>query len=345
MWIKIKTATNGHVGYTDGAEVFIADTLKTEEHELVLVHEKAHVLLQHHHRSRKIEKIDHRLWNVACDIEIAKHIYTSKDEEVITAIRSNLKCGITSEHAKQYPTCTYAEEFYDILKQKQDQKDKELEDAFNAMSDEEKKEVAKIVATGRATIAEERQAETTRQYAKNFSAKNFKLKPSLAGVIDTMLPYSRIARRKTYARVARKSQEPFFAKGVKHIRKIPKILIYVDCSGSFTPEKTRVAREALDKILVKYRSSIKADVRYFSDEVSASPIEGGGTNYLAVLEDVMEHRPEISIVLTDDDSNHIAEGYTGHLEVTEHSKLLVIPIGCATTWLAGVVKGARESQV
>lgn len=337
-WIKVSDKKTSAIGYTNGAEIVISSALSTDEREVVLWHEKSHILLQHTLRLPEAQKVDRFMWNVACDLEIARHMYTADHEWVIKKPRSRLTGGIVHADTEKYPGCEFAEEFYNALIEQADNKGLSPIDSLgDAEKETLKGEVAKALRELSEEAAQKASATAIQQHKESLA--RFRLRLSLAGEMDAVLAYGKAVRRRTYARPSRRVTGEFLAKGTKSILKVPKVIVYVDCSGSFTPEKTQTARARLSQILLRYRSSVTKDVKYFSDKVFSevdSPYAGGGTNYMDVLADINDCRPEVAVILTDADRNADLPQLAGG------TKVIVIPIGCSATWLASAIPNAVE---
>ena len=105
-------------------------------------------------------------------------------------------------------------------------------------------------------------------------------------------------------------------------------MIYIDRSGSFTPEKTDKVQVYIDKIISRYGRLIEKHFRYFGDSElrSIDNKAGGNTPYDLVIQDINTQKAELNIVITDDDS---ARGCGNTKE-----KVWCIAIGCEATSLS-----------
>lgn len=350
------------IGYTDWSAVHISWLVPAGSDAYLTLHkhECGHIWLQHQLRTADMRKawpepLDRRLWNIALDMEIAKHLYSDVDRAVIEAPRSWLNGGITQKHCEQYPDCQYAEEYYAALLEKpleDDGADSHDGDAMpedgdgdgagqsepdaakdrEPMSGDQLRQLvdAAVDAAGE-LMAAHNEATATKE------AKKYRPRPTLASVLDHKLGRPALDRVASYRRPPRHEREGgIIRKGVVLKRTAPRVMIYVDRSGSFTPAKTAAAEDALKAILRKYRASVQADTWRFSDYVSSAECPSGGTNYAAVLEHIENHNPELAIVVTDDD--HCPVG----LKLKDARKrIVVIPVGCSATNLARVI-GATE---
>ncbi len=164
-------------------------------------------------------------------------------------------------------------------------------------------------------------------------AKTYKPpRPSLGSELEAALSRIGTKRERSYRREARREGvDPSLAtKGRALSPSAPRVTAYVDRSGSFNASKTAQSEQALDRAMAKYRGRIRLDSVYFSDEIlDHDPGRGvGGTNYQCVIDAINRDRSAVSVIITDNDTNwdlNIPQGM---------GKILIIPIGCATTWLA-----------
>lgn len=346
------------IGYTDQVKVYISNSIKkSDEFEVLYKHECSHIWLQHFIRQLTIrttekDNFDWKRWAQAVDLEIALHIYDDIDENIINRPFSLLNGGICKKDLEKYKDCVYAEDFYYALletplendshdgeanKDKEEDKEKDKEEQYSALSEEKKQELIKVAKelVKEAIIEIARQSEVQRFKEES---KKFFPRPTLASEIDIHLGRAALARVSSYRRPNRRESE-FIKKGTISKPKTPKVLIYLDRSGSFTPEKTRMANDKLNVILNKYRTKIDKDVVFFHDTLFDKEPEGtGGTNYLAVAKDIALNRPTLAVVITDDDG--CDEECRNALNKCD-TKIIMIPIGCPATKAANIF-GAKE---
>jgi hypothetical protein len=160
--------------------------------------------------------------------------------------------------------------------------------------------------------------------------------PTLAGELDRALGRYRIVRDPSYRRPPRYAPNGgLLRKGRLLSAKRPRVNIYVDRSGSFTPQKTAEAEYILSTILGKYGASIEKDTLEFSDSVGKEIERGRGTNYKAVYESVSKDRPAVAVVITDADGCDFLEKIPG-------SFVIIVPVGCVTTTVAKKWDGSVE---
>jgi predicted metal-dependent peptidase len=346
------------VGYTDFTSVYISrEVVRVDERETLLLHELSHIWLRHRSRGsakclkqKSINGIwNNKLWNIACDLEIAYHIYTDKDDDMITRPRSSLSGAIRKIHCEDFTGAKYAEEFYDLLLEK-----KEAEKLYVSIDSDGNLEITdenrntpnipnieELVEEVKKKINEQISQikyERSKQQAQ-YSVNNFTLpKPSLSSIMDRYFGRSVIGRVKTYRRPNRRADSTnLILKGISSIPKTPKLTIYVDRSGSFSLEKTKDSIDYINKLLLKYRGRVRSDVLYFNNTLLVNdPMCGaGGTNYQSVIDNIYKDRSELSIIITDDDSAY------GVSVPKNFPKCIVIPIGCTTTHIAKII-GATE---
>lgn len=341
------------IGYTDYSRVYISELVTDRaQYQTLHRHECGHIWLQHQLRGVRLRKdegrtFDVRRWNISADLEIARHLYDSNDEAAICSPRSWLRGGICAEHVAQYPDCTYAEEYYFSMKEQPmmdaDSHDgmantatgEQIEDQDNNLTES----IESLIKSATKLVAESvaAQNEIWRGIDVQADIKNFKPRPTLASDIDHRLGRPALARVRSYRRPSRRECiSEMIKKGVTTVARTPKVSIYIDRSGSFTPVKTEAANIALNHILRKHRARIARDVWYFSDYVSSSELLGGGTNYVAVAKHIRDAAPELAIVLTDDDMCDPKAA-----DILSGEKVIVIPVGAQATNLARIL-GAKE---
>jgi predicted metal-dependent peptidase len=308
--------------------------------------------LQHNIRAKQIVKPNHRLLNIAFDLEIAKHVYTPEDNDLIRTPRSPLAGGITTADCDKYPNCVYAEEFYEELKRELDvvleRMSKQANDIVDALakSTTEDNQTSDISIDISVEIEKTKQnvdqlkRAVTQQAAAQQAQKNVDEfrppKPTLASEIENTVRF-KLGRFKSYRRPPKlELNNDLLFRGTLLRRKAAKIIVYVDRSGSFSPDKTAQATTALNDLLRKYRGSVAGDCIFFNDGLMhVDPgAGGGGTNYQAVINDIATANPELAVVITDDDSANI-------IIPPRLGKVLVVRIGCAYTNLAAALTCAE----
>lgn len=344
------------VAYTDFSAIYLSNSLFGKDLETAKKHELSHIWLQHQSRLSELKKntkdVDHLIWNIAADLEIAKHIYDQQDEATIASPFSMLKGGIRKKHVADYKS-EYAEGFYEeLMKQSDEIKEmlKSMDAAGNKMEEEQEgeqegesqqqKPVEEVVKEAQQKNAEEKEKAENRKRIKQVheSIKSFKApKPSLASEIDSVFGRNKITRVKSYRRPSRVESE-FLQKGRVSKKKAARFALYVDRSGSFDNGKTMEATRKIAEIVTKYRGKIEKDVFYFNNNLlTVDPMVGsGGTNYQAVVDDIIRNQAELSIIITDDDYCHI------EFDKKRLPKVLVVPVGCSSTVIAKVI-GAYEA--
>lgn len=335
------------VAWTDGACVYIRQDAMSSRKALrtLLRHERAHIMLLHKMRGRKFRPTSWRKWNVACDMEIAMHIYDQRDEEAIVAPRSPLANGINREYCEKIApgVSLYAEDYYSLVPDDAECMDDidgidGIEPHDGDQDNQQEIEVADVIRSIRSALdaasdAEERQ--DALEKAQRQVHKNLMPRPSLPGFLDQHLARHAMARRRTYHKPTRRVAGDIIMRGIKRKPANPRVTVYVDRSGSFSSPKTEHTLRIIGTVLARYRARLRCDVIYFADTLMCrDPMHGdGGTNYTAVLEDINRSLPDVAVVITDDDPA---------MNVPKPSRpVVVIPIGCQRTKLAGVI-GACE---
>jgi predicted metal-dependent peptidase len=327
---------NPSIGYTDYINIYISNSITGKDLETLRKHEKSHIWLQHYTRGLQLNKnfdLNHELWNIACDLEIAKYIYNKEDNSNILKPFSFLTGGITINDSNKYPNCEFAEDYYLELLQKGTNKLKSFDLGNKKINEKSESNIEiNMLSLIESALKKIKDIENQENITKVQSLyNNFKpSKPSMYSEIDKYLGRSKIKRESSYKRPKRyNDNEDLFKKGKKSILKTANITIYIDRSGSFNQNKTKLANEKLNKVLQKYRGSIKKDVVYFNDILfNIDPINGfGGTNYSVVIEDIVKNRSLLSIIITDNDSCNLK-----NYKNLPH--ILIIRIDCNKTWLS-----------
>lgn len=336
--VKRFAGVDPSIGYTDFRFVYLSWSLSGDEYDTAFIHEAGHIWLQHQYRGKKLQasdgnQFDVQCWLLATDMEIARHLYTPDDERIITRPRSALNGGITSEHTSKYPHCVYAEDYYAELKKEKDTKPKcTCHQEEGETQDEEPQTVDSLIEQAKKEVSEMQNKKQLKQAQKK--SDSFRPpKPSLASEIDRHLGRTKVIRASSYKRPPRRESSDFIKKGVASTLQTPRMTLYVDRSGSFDATKTATATNLIEKILLKYRGRINHDVIYFNDTLLAKdPLNGsGGTNYNAVIDNIIRDRARLSIIITDDDS------YTRPDGLAKIPATIVIPVGTKRTNIARVL--------
>lgn len=304
-------------GYTDYVKAYVSRDFGPKDREILVKHELAHIYLQHNTRSMDIPDRDPLLWNVALDLEIAYHIYTEEDENILHSPFSALGRYriITKENCKRFPGCQFAEEFYPLLKKDEwdPTHDGEINEELSKLLEEMLKDLKvdlgggvnphDLVQAAKGAIAEYvdniRAANKLTQAVESFPP------PSLASEIDAHIGRAKVEVVKSYRRPSRREslETGLMRKGRTLKRKAPRVVIYVDRSGSFDASKTAIAERTLKEVLQAYRANVDCDVLYFSDRIFKLDKKqgGGGTNYATVWDNIVKDRAEVAVVITDSD--------------------------------------------
>lgn len=336
------------IGYTDFTNVYISNEIVVDrEYKTLHRHECAHIWLQHDLRANKKRQeekardraLSHSLWNIACDLEIALHIYDDVDDMAITAPRSRLAGGIRKEDALRYDA-NYAEEFYDLLLENQIELLVSLDSAGNVFIDSDElpaEDAQSLIDALKEHLQQEAAKEAARQVQR--SIEGFVApRPSLGALIDRHIGRSVINRERTYRRPSRRHGESdLIFKGMTAVVRPPRMTLYVDRSGSFSPDKTQASMGLIDQFLQKYRGRIERDVIYFNDVLhTTDPMRGeGGTNYQPVIDSIAKDNAQLAIIITD------ADDASGVIVPPTFPNTIVVPVGCNSTHIAQIL-GAQE---
>lgn len=334
--------------YTDFSKIFVAREANNSQRSILIAHEHAHVWLNHNTRRPHDfgqEKFNNHFWKMALEVEIARNIYTIDDEDEIRKPMTILSGGVVCDTFPEMPSdLLLAEDIYIWFQKNPDQIEKSNAKLFCSCSEERalEKEGEEGASPDMESVKKDigDVKETLKTLAKKTPDKFIvKKKPSLAGEIDYLLR-SRKKRLKKYSRPSRREVDPFIFKGIKKIKKVPLVEIFVDRSGSMSGEKTGSSEEKLKHILKKYRASVENDVFYFSNgSLFNHDVPPNGSNpYGLVMDHLEKSRPEIAVILTDYD-----ETDTIRLTPLSHdvTKILCVPICAERTAISDLI-GAKD---
>jgi predicted metal-dependent peptidase len=340
---------SGGLGKTDFNKIYVADGLGPMDDSIVELHELCHIWLRHNERCRAMKPKNFLLWNIACDLEIARHCYDAAIVGHMALRTSVTHTGVRKEDADKYPGCQYAEEYYRELEREQDalqgladrvwrdlDKDGINNETGSASVPIDPQDLIKSLADRLRSRADKNKATAVQNKTK--AHLESQPKPSICSEIDRFLGRYRTVGMSSYRKPPRYATSGFLRKGKKLMPKRPRVAIYVDRSGSFTPDKTAMAESALSTLLARYGSSVTHDTLEFSNDVGINISHGHGTNYGAVHESISRDRPKLAIVVTDDDN-------CPPLKTCQDTRVIVVPIGCSSTSVAKNWDGAVEVQI
>lgn len=329
--------------YTDFVKIYIDEALSNAEENVAIRHEQAHIWCEHNLRSRKDR--DHGIWQVACELEIARNIYTPEDIAVISRPRSRLNGGYLPSSIDTLPDdLLLAEEIYEWLKSNPDKLPQQQTLCGCACSGDkysegqESKDVESLVGDAKDAIDKK---SAQRQTQEKLGAKLDSIKykqPSLADELDALLRH-RVVRERSYRRPSRRSQnDGIIEKGLYSSQKRPLVEVFVDRSGSFDAVKTATAEHVLKTVLAKYNIQIKHDVFFFgNNKLSSDDFSGGGnTPYHLIVEHIENTQPKIALVITDDDASE-------PVKINAKTNIMCLPIGAHSTKFAAAVGGKDVS--
>lgn len=341
------------IAYTDYSAVYISTTLQGQQRRTAVKHEKAHIWLQHQGRRARLLKlkgvVEQTLWNTAADLEIAKHIYNDKDLAAIREPRSALANGISDIHVQQYPNAVYAEEFYEELLKSATvvpvSHDGDANDSIEGEAQASYNAPQALVPKARAEADKEEAnlEQTASEVQAQKAIDGFQPpRPSMASLVDRYIGRGKVRPIKGYIRPSRRIvSSDMILRGKRLQVKSPRLTVYVDRSGSFTPSKTAASVAALHECLTKYRGRVALDVIYFADRLMLNdPGRGiGGTNYQPVVDQIAADRAELSIIITDEDS---AEGVQLPRNMPN---VVVVPVACSITSIGALLKAQHAPEV
>ncbi len=331
----------GAPGMTDFVRIYIASELNKPEYRTTLRHEQGHVWSGHNRRRPKNAKDD--VWAIACEMEIARTIYDETDIGNIEAPRSRLSGGYLPNSIDGLPDdVVLAEAIYDWLIEHPEQQDKGLKccvcDHSDATDEAKGDDVvaAEIVLAARQKMDDDERGKKSQVAAESAYASIKNRAPTLTCAVDAALRV-RIERERSHRRPSRRNaDESILLSGSISTPRPPLVEIFVDRSGSFSPEKTELAERRLKELLSRYGSTITSDVWFFGNgRISDVDYGGGGdTPYHLIPRHLEKTKPKLAIIITDDDP------VSSNLPPLDRGmSVLCVPIGCNRTNLAAALKG------
>lgn len=326
--------------FTDGAVIFICEEANNKEYILLKKHESAHILLNHFLRSpiEDVKNINRKNWEMAREIEIARNLYDDSDESLLKDKFSILHGGVGKNSIPELPPeLLLAEEIYHWLCANKNEEEHSCCATLKISDDEDKYEDKIVLSEDEIRVLIEECKKAIQDYTYEIETIKTKKIPTLASEIDYILRRKNLIK-KTYLYPSRRESKIFILKGRRKIKKSPLVEIFVDRSGSFTPEKTKESLDVINIILRKYKTKIKSDFFYFSDgKLYDHDIPPDGcTPYHLVMNHIEKSHPKIAIIITDDD---LEEG----LKPISNSetKILCVAIGCDSTKISSIIN-AKE---
>jgi hypothetical protein len=325
----------GAPGKTDFTRIFIASELNRDEYRTTLRHEQAHVWAGHNRR--RPHNARSRLWDIACEMEIARTIYDSRDLDIIAAPRSRLAGGYLPDSLDGLPPdALLAEVIYEWLLEQPDNEVPLQKCCVCSCVDDAENEQDDCAAPE--AIRDQLDADEAAHESQIAAACAYdRLKnraPSLTEAVDAALRV-RIEREKSYRRPSRRCAGDIISHGAISTPRPPLVEIFVDRSGSFTPEKTAAAERQLGLLLSRYGATIRSDVWFFGNGklTPTDPGGGGDTPYPLIAQHIIRSAPKLAIVITDNDP-------VGPLDAVDRRTIvLCVPIGCHNTTLAKAIGG------
>lgn len=329
----------GAPGKTDFSRIYIASELNKPEYRTTLRHEQAHVWAAHNRRKPKDAR--HDLWQIACEMEIARTIYDNQDIANITAPRSRLAGGYLENSINGLPSqLVLAEDVYTWLLEHPESQPSASITCCVCFSHEDDGELAPksadAVKAVRIKLDDDEKARESQIAAAAAYALIKNRVPTLTSAIDAALRV-RVERERSFRRASRRNVDSnVVLRGAISIPRPPHVEIFVDRSGSFTPDKTALAEKQLRELLARYGASIRSDVWFFgSGKLTAKDHGGGGdTPYGLISQHLAMTAPKLAIIITDDDP----VGTDVH-KANDQTTVLCAPIGCSHTKLAQALGG------
>lgn len=333
----------GAPGKTDFVRLFIASELNKPEYRTTLRHEQAHVWARHNARRPKtLARPD--LWTTACEMEIARTIYDQQDIENINAPRSRLAGGYLPSSIKGLPNeIVTAEDIYDWLLEQGADAPKmrctcsvHFQDGGESSDETEPVEALTAAQATRERLDTEEVSRVSQAAVVSAYSAILNRPPALTEAVDAALRV-RIERERSHRRPSRRhAGGDILMPGTISTPRPPLVEIFVDRSGSFSPEKTARAESHLRELLDRYGASIRSDVWFFGSGTltARDSHRGGDTPYHLISAHLARTTPKLAIVITDDDpvSEHVTQAAKG-------TGVICVPIGCSRTNLASALGG------
>lgn len=319
------TDEEGVIGFTTPAGIVLNGTLNINEQSLVARHEVLHTLLGHLDDKVWGEgRDDHEVRNMAGDLELS-HYYDDVDSRHFN-IGGALSSGLNVQrriHSKYFgKDCL---EIYDDIIKNGKAKGRPLGDCVQGEAKEgqgnpgegkptdktsvsDRPQPAKLSDKAKKKLLDNIKVERQERYNQAQTQKELRKDTELDPEVDLYYSLNRyfikeqqVARKKGYARPNKKYQGTIIKKGAQRTRQPGKTLVvYIDRSGSMSDEKTGKAEKILENTVKRLRH-VTVITKYFSDEVSLDGNISGGTNYSAVIEDIVHNNYRDVAVVTDSD--------------------------------------------
>jgi hypothetical protein len=328
--------------WTDSVTIFIRGRHGPSETQVLVKHESAHIWLRHKQRqpaeSRGHDSAKAKAWAIATEVEIARNIYSASDIRIINAPRSSIRGGYIDT---SLPDCPYsiAEDVYQWLLDHPDDLDSQPKSGTcgghghdSDSDDGDDNQTVEDLVAGARQLADDMGLAAQ---AVSIAAKivSYRPKVSLASELDALLA-SRLDRKKSYRRPSRREND-FIDRGRFTVHTRPAVRIYIDRSGSFTPQKTQKAQSIIARLLRQYGARVVVDVLFFgNDKLCEKDFPGGGnTPYDLVYSDLILVAPVVAIIVTDDDP------VSSNVLIVKESRVLCIPVDCQVTNVSRALGG------
>lgn len=165
------------------------------------------------------------------------------------------------------------------------------------------------------------------QMAREVEVKKLKINSAITNSVN-LEGRGTLGFKKTYSRPCRSKaglETDRIYRGERVVETKSEIFLFVDRSGSFDDDKTRLQEQAVEDLARKFRGRLKIKTLYFTTDVfeDKESIKGWGTNIYSCFQYIEKYKPSMSIIITDDDSCY---GYS-KLDLKK-SKVGFIFIGC-----------------
>jgi hypothetical protein len=250
------------------------------------------------------------------DLECARAIYTPKDLSIINSPISRLRGTINLDFADVPEELVIWEEIYDwILKNLPPEMAEQPSLDIRVMGEEpgeggqDKPEIVDSKSARELAIADANEQEYIQEGKQiqeeiNSKLRDLSVRKSIASTVDTIVNAS-IGHTRSFSRPSRRPIDGILTRTDVRTDKRPQVLLYVDRSGSFSPEKTKVAEERIQELIHMYGYKLQLSTYYFGNSrlSNTDDITGGNTPYHLVANHISQHKPKLAIIITDDDAS------------------------------------------
>lgn len=284
----------------------------------ILAHEVLHFTHQHIFRweVKKQEGQEFQKWNIAADMAINQYI---QDLPPNTIKVENFKYKDAKGVVQPFPKFKTMEEYYQLLEDNPEENKEEMEKYkpidehdWEELSDEDKermlREAEKVIkrtiekTSNTHSLVPDSVKDLLQDIEEKLNKLNYKeiLKRAIKKTISVT------DRDHTWKRPSRRYG--MYAKGTEN-GKLPNLHIYIDTSGSISYTELKVFLGVMDEFLRVgnkncqlglWHTNLYYKQKYkLHSNLQENDLESGGTDPTSCLKDIVKHRPDLSIILTD----------------------------------------------